>query len=56
MNPRPVGVASGEGEKAVSSIRLIRFTMIVYHQEQPDEPLVTLTRYLPPPEFEGSGR
>ncbi len=44
-----------EGQQEAASIRLIRFTLTVYHQEQPNEPLATLTRYLPPPEFEGTG-
>ena len=41
-------------EEAKQSIKLIRFTLSIYHQEQPGEMLVTLSRFLPPPEFEGS--
>lgn len=45
-----------DGEQSAAAVKLIRFTLSVYHQERPDEALVTLTRYLPPPEFEGSER
>ena len=38
-------------EASKANINLIRFTLTVYHQEEPGEPLVTLTRFLPPPEF-----
>ena len=41
-------------EASKGAIRLIRFTLTVYHQEDPGTPLATLTRYLPPPEFEGA--
>lgn len=44
-----------EGEQSAAAVKLIRFTLTVYHQDQPNEALATLTRYLPPPEFEGSG-
>lgn len=44
---------SEEANKA--AINLMRFTLIVYHQEEPNEPLVTLTRFLPPPEFQTAG-
>lgn len=47
--------SSGSGDEASkASIKLIRFTLTLYHQEEPGEPLVTLTRFLPPPEFEGT--
>jgi prepilin-type N-terminal cleavage/methylation domain-containing protein len=46
--------ANKADEPSKGSIRLIRFTLTVYHQEEPNTPLATLTRYLPPPEFEGS--
>jgi len=44
----------GAEEASKATIRLIRFTLTVYHQEDPNTPLATLTRYLPPPEFEGA--
>ena len=33
------------------NVKLIRFTLSVYHEEEPDNALIVLTRFLPPPEY-----
>ncbi len=38
------------------SIKLIRFTLTVFREGSPDDPLITLTRFLPPPEFQETGK
>ena len=47
------GGESNEADKG--NIKLIRYTMIVFHRDRPDDALVTLTRFLPPPDFLDEG-
>ncbi|MDF1702220.1 MAG: prepilin-type N-terminal cleavage/methylation domain-containing protein [Planctomycetota bacterium] len=37
------------------SVKLMRFTLSVFREDDPDQPLIVLSRFLPPPEYEGSG-
>ncbi|MDA1194106.1 MAG: prepilin-type N-terminal cleavage/methylation domain-containing protein [Planctomycetota bacterium] len=46
----------GAGAENKASIKLIRFTMIVYRDGRSEESLITLTRFLPPPEFQEGTR
>ncbi len=49
------GTETNEEEKSKAAVKLMRFTLTVYRQSEPGEALATLTRYLPPPDFEGTG-
>lgn len=43
-------------QQSQGSVKLVRFTLTIYHQDNPDAALATLTRYLPPPDFQaGTG-
>ena len=42
-------------EGAAGNIMLVQFTMTVYRQSDPDEPLITLTRFMRPPDLPGVG-
>lgn len=37
------------------NVKLMRFTLSVFREDDPDQPLIVLSRFLPPPEYEGSG-
>jgi hypothetical protein len=37
-----------------SNVQLVKFVLTVYHVDRPDEPLITLSRYLPPPDLGGA--
>ena len=39
-----------------TSIKLIRFTLTVFREGSREDPLITLTRFLPPPEFQETGK
>lgn len=41
----------GAGGEQRPGVKLIKFTMVVFRRDQPDEALITLTRYLKPPDF-----
>jgi len=46
--------ATGEGEQNKVAVKLMRFTLTIFRQSDPDKPLATLTRFLPPPDFQGA--
>jgi len=46
--------ASGTDDQNKAAVRLMRFTLTIFRQSKPDEALATLTRYLPPPDFQGA--
>ena len=44
---------SSDEEKG-GNVLLVQYTMTVYRESKPDEPLITLTRFLRPPDLPGS--
>jgi prepilin-type N-terminal cleavage/methylation domain-containing protein len=49
----PATPGAEEGEGVAASVTLVRFTLRVYHRDRPQEELMTLTRYLKPPNIPG---
>ena len=45
---------SDDEENAAGNILLVQFTFVVYRQDDPNEPLITLTRFLRPPDLPGN--
>ncbi len=45
---------SDDEESAAGNVLLVQFTFTVYRQDAQDEPLITLTRFLRPPDLPGS--
>lgn len=43
------GSSVSEADKG--NVKLIRFTLTVFREDEPDEALIVLTRFLPPPEY-----
>ncbi len=51
------GSGSGSGGSSVNeadkaNVKLVRFTLTIYRQDDPDGELIVLTRFLPPPEYQ----
>lgn len=42
---------SAVSEEDKGNVKLMRFTLTVYREDEPDASLIVLTRYLPPPEY-----
>ena len=47
--------SSGAEEGDKISVKLIRFTLSVFREDEPDNALIVLSRLLPPPEYAESG-
>jgi prepilin-type N-terminal cleavage/methylation domain-containing protein len=52
---RPGPPTAGEGDAAAGNEMLVKFTMTVYHLGEEDAPLITLTRFMRPPDTGTSG-
>ena len=42
---------AGDPAADKGNVNLVKFVLEVFHTEAPDQPLITLARYLPPPDF-----
>ena len=49
------GSGSSVNEADKASVKLVRFTLTIYREDDPDGSLIVLTRFLPPPEYENAG-